>query len=310
MDRRLAVMVCSLIAVGCRQKPADAPAPEPSVVARVGSQQITARDVEAELARQPEFVRGRYAAPEKRREFLDTMIRTQLLLEEAHRIGLEKEPEVKAMMDRLLSQQLVQRELAALTADEQALRGYYEAHQAEYSRPQRVRASIVLFSASKGAPNREQARQEVERELAKLRTVKGEPQAQAFLALVRRRSDHDGSRVQDGDLGPRTLGELEGQHGEAVANGIFALKDPGSISGVLENDIGFVIARLVSRQPAEEKSFEAVRSQIQPRVTAELRGKALDAMVERFKKNTPVTVDDAELARIKIAGSTGSGPSQ
>lgn len=310
MDRRMGIgLTCALLWIGCRRGSADGQPPASPAVAQVGKAVVTVKDVEAELARQPEFVRARYATPEKRREFLETMIRTALLVEEAHRIGLEKEPEVKAVMERLLSQQLVQKELASLTPDEQALRAYFEAHQSEYSRPERVRASVVLFSAPKGASSREQARQEANRELAKLGALKGEPQAQAFLALVRRRSDHDGSRTQDGDLGPRTLNELQGQHGEAVAEGIFALREMGSVSGLLENDFGFWIARLVGRQMGEERSFEAVRSQIQPRVTAELRAKALDALVERLKKSTPVTVDDAALAVVKVAGgSSGQSP--
>lgn len=305
------VVACGLVLGGCRRDAADqgGDGTRSPVVARVGQTAITADDVRAELARQPEFARARYASPDKHREFLETLIRTRLLVEEARRTKLDEASEVRAAVDRLLSQQVVQKELSGIAPDEQALRDAFEAHRAEYSRAERVRAAVVLFSAPKGAPGRAAVKAEAERELSRLRALKPDARADAFLALIRKRSDHDGSRTQDGDLGPRTLGELEAQYGEHLAVGLFATKEAGALTGVLESDLGFWLARVVSRQPGEERGFDAVRAQLQPRVTAELRARALEALVERLKRGSAVTVDEAELAKVWSTGGPASPPS-
>src|SRR5262245_57809783 len=64
-------------------------------LATVGDRVITAADLQAKIAEQPAFSQARYKSPEKRKELLDTVIRSELLLAEARRRGLADDPEVK-----------------------------------------------------------------------------------------------------------------------------------------------------------------------------------------------------------------------
>ena len=66
----------------------------------------------ARMAEQSEQVRARYATPEKRREFLDSLIRFEVLAAEARRQGLERDPEVARTLEKVMVQRLVQLKFA------------------------------------------------------------------------------------------------------------------------------------------------------------------------------------------------------
>jgi hypothetical protein len=54
--------------------------------------------------------------PAKRGELLDNIVKFELLLVEARRLGLDKDPEVLSLLDRIMVQKLVQRRFAGAQA--------------------------------------------------------------------------------------------------------------------------------------------------------------------------------------------------
>ncbi|HEY8926604.1 MAG TPA: hypothetical protein VIU64_19610, partial [Polyangia bacterium] len=60
------------------------------VVAKVDDTVITLGDVQDGINKQAPFVRARYSTPEKKKEFLDNLIRIEVMAKEAEKRGYDK----------------------------------------------------------------------------------------------------------------------------------------------------------------------------------------------------------------------------
>ena len=63
------------------------------VLAKVGDTTITVKEFADRLASQSPYLRARYNSAERRKEFLDNMVRFELLAIEARKRGLHEQPE-------------------------------------------------------------------------------------------------------------------------------------------------------------------------------------------------------------------------
>jgi hypothetical protein len=77
------------------------------VLARGEGVTITAAEFRSRLAEQSETVRARFSTPENRREFLDNLVKFELLVAEARRQGLDRDPEIQLAMEKLMVVRLV-----------------------------------------------------------------------------------------------------------------------------------------------------------------------------------------------------------
>lgn len=106
------------------------------VLARIGSRTITVGEYMDALAAEAPLVRMRFDSAERKKAFLDSLVRVELLAQEAERRGLDRDPEVlhrvkRALADKLLEQ--LRRDLVkpGAISDANAL-AYYGAHRDDY----------------------------------------------------------------------------------------------------------------------------------------------------------------------------------
>ncbi len=279
--------------LGCTPERATTDAGQETVVAEIGARRLTLTELEAELRSQPDFMRARLDSRQRKREYVESLIRNELLLQEARRRGLQDQPEVKVAIERLLIQQLLKEATRDSEPSEADAQAWYDAHLAELSRPARVQVALVEFGARGGltAP----VRAEVEKEVLKLRALKEPQRHAAFSALVLARSTHEGSRALEGDVGLRTEEELTHLFGVEAAKAAVALASPGDVSAPVNTPRGFVIFRLVVKQPAETRSFAAEKSRILARLAAETRARQLDTLTKSLQESAKVTIHDEAL---------------
>lgn len=108
-----------------------------AVVARIGSREITQGDIDFELNQLPPSIRAQYNSKEKKLEFLNQYILTELLYRSAQNMGLDKEPEVieaafqakKSIMVQKYLQDQIRREIKIEPADVEL---YYRANKEKY----------------------------------------------------------------------------------------------------------------------------------------------------------------------------------
>jgi hypothetical protein len=106
------------------------------VVARVNGHVITVRDVQERINKQSAFVRARYADHAHKKEFLDSLIRFEVLSDAAARLGYDHDPEVLRVMKQQMIAKFLQNEFEATMKVEDVpetdVRIYYDENRAEF----------------------------------------------------------------------------------------------------------------------------------------------------------------------------------
>lgn len=298
------IACCALSAAGCRKSSGPAgPAPD-DVVARVGDRSITVSTYLARMNEQAPVIRSRYTSLDKKKEFLDTLVRFELLSEEAHRRGLDKDPAVQAVMEKILVQELLRRRMDEVSKEsnvpEEALKKYYQEHLAEFVRPERVRISTIVLATTRDDPKRAKVRAEATKLLAELKKA---PAADPgpFAAAARAHSTDAPSQSQGGDVGYLTKEELASRFGPELAAAALSLKSIGEVAGPVETERGLHLIRLSGRQLGMNQSFDSVRSRIASRIAVEERSKSMDVFVAELRKNAKVKVNDDVLEKMNLA---------
>ena len=285
------------------------------VVAKVGNDVITAAEVEKKLGEQSPFLQTRYKDLNHRKEFVQNMVRFEVLAQEAYRRGLDKDPEVYATLKKVLVQELIKREFDEKQAQysEADLKAYYDKHVDEYVKPERVRAQQI-FLAGADAAAKAKARKTAGDLLAQLKANeaknadKAAYQPTLFADLARKHSEDVATKASGGDLRYLSKADLTKQTSESFAGAVFELKEPGSLTAIIEDDKGVRIARLTNRQPSVSRSFEdpQVKETIRSRMFREQRTKSFDEYVAKLKTDAGVTVDEAVLAAVQIPNAAPS----
>ncbi len=167
--QKLAGILCALVAcAGCQKRdeashragggPGNATAqgsPPQSAeelgtpLAKIDDVTITIGEFQERINRQSPYIRARYTSLEQKKEFLDSLVRFEMLAKEAYRRGLDKDPEVVRTMKQVMIQKLMRDEFdSKVTADsvtDAEMKAYYDANLAEYVKPEEVRASAIIL---------------------------------------------------------------------------------------------------------------------------------------------------------------------
>lgn len=289
----------ALTVIACSRKSENAGA----AIARGEGIVVTREEFEARLREQSPMVRARYASLEHKKELLETLLRFELLAAEAERQKLDRDPEVRDAVRRLMVQRLVRKmsdepESASKVSDVDA-KEYYDAHRDEFQRPERLRLSGVFLEEAVGGPSRARKSAELQQLLAHVRSDE-QKNPLAFSNAARDRSDDLLSKTAGGDLGYRSREELEKLHSPELARAAFALRDIGQISNVIETPRGLWVVKLAARQPAMSTGFDAVKPQLAARIAREKRTKSFDDLVNSLRKKAKVEIDEAALDRISV----------
>lgn len=302
--RFAAVLALGLLAVaGCSSPAGDGKAGKTGeVVAHVGNGTITVDDFKAKLDEQSPFIRARYNTLERKKEFLDNLIRFELLAQEAKRRGLDRDPEVQATLEKVMVQRLIRTEfdeaVAGQEIPEEELKKYYDEHIEDYVKPERVRVSHIFLAAAPA--DRAKVRAKAANLLAEVKGKEAGTEKTAFVNRAREISEDEASKLAGGDLSFKTKEELTALWGEKFADAAFGLGAIGEIGGLVETDKGFHLLKLTGRQNALDRPFEQVKAQIQNRLSRDTRTKAFDEFVAGLKQQANVRVNEEILDAIDV----------
>jgi peptidyl-prolyl cis-trans isomerase C len=265
---------------------------------------ITADEFKARLDEQSPFIRARYSSLERKKEFLDNLIRFEVLAKEAERQGLDKDPEVQLTLRKIMVQKLVQRSFqdqgAGKELPEAELQKYYDEHKDEFNRPRKARVAAIVFNAPAGSPERAAKVAAARKALAKVKAEE-KKNPMVFQQAVAAFSEDAASKGVAGDLGFKSADELEKSFGKELAQAAFALK-PGEVSGVIEGAQGVYLVRLAGVQEELSRSFDQVKAQINQKLSRERRTKEFDELVKKLRDEANVTVDDKALEAVAVGG--------
>jgi peptidyl-prolyl cis-trans isomerase C len=333
MLRRLAFIGLALLAVSACSRGSSSKK-SGTVLAKGDGFSVTSDDFKAKLDEQSPFMRARYNTLERKKEFLDNLVRFEVLSREAEKSGLRDDPEVQQTLRKIMVQKLVQKRFSdpgSASVPDADVQKYYDDHSAEFHRPKRVRASVIVLQAKAGTPERAKKLAEAKKALALLQAAPTAPEAkkpeppkplstaraaaakpaasepvkpgdpQAFGKLVAQLSDDASkSAASPGDIGLKTAEELEKAYSKELATAVFGMKQ-GEVSGIVETPEALTIAKVTLVQEEVNRTLEQVKPQIVARLSREQKSKEFDEWVKKLKDSASVKVDEAALDALDLA---------
>jgi peptidyl-prolyl cis-trans isomerase C len=298
--RILAVGLCAAAVACSPQKSSKKSGP---VVAKGKGITITADDFKARLDEQSPFIRARYSSLDRKKEFLDNLIRFEVLAREAERQHLDKDQDVQNTLKKIMVQKLVQKNFQDTggTGDvpDADIQKYFDDHKDEYNRPRRVRVAAVVWNAPQGSPERAKKVALAQKALAKLK-VEEKKNTLAFAQIVSEFSEDAATKPLQGDLQFRSQDELTKAYSKEVAEAAFKLK-AGETSPVVQTGDRLFLLKYTGEQPELVRTLDQVKAQIANRLHREKKTKEFDEWLKKLRDTAEVKTDDKALEAIEVA---------
>ena len=311
--RRIALIgLVALVATACGEPQKGSAQKSGPVVAKGNGFSITAAEFKTRLDEQSPFIRARYSTLERKKEFLDNLVRFEVLAREAEKQGLAKDPDVQLTLKKIMVQKLVQKNFqdasgaGAAQVPEAELQKYFDDHKADYYRPRKVRVAAVIWNAPAGSPDRAKKLALAKKALAKLKAEEKKNQL-AFAQIVTEFSEDAPTRALSGDLSFKSQDELEKGWSKELAQAAFSLK-PGETSGVIEAPQAIYLAKVTGQQEEMNRSFDQVKTQIANKLYRERKTKEFDEWLKKLRADAKVTVDDKALEAVEVAAAPAGAP--
>ena len=299
MNNRLASVLCAVLALAaCRKGEKSGP-----VVAEVGDEKITADEVRQRLNETSPFLRARYNTVERKKEFLENMVRNELLAQEAIRQGYDKSPAVREQTKRAMIQELIKHQLdsklAGTDIPEEELKKFYDAHLDDFVKPERARVFHILLPA-KDARERAEAKKKAAVLLKDIDAREKNGEVNAFQGAAIKESKDAPSAPLGGDLRFLSKDELTKAYNAELANAAFELKNPGDKTQPFETPAGVELVKLQVKTVAMNRSFEESKEPIRQRMARERRSRDYDEWVKKLRENTKVAIHEQELEKVQV----------
>ena len=277
------------------------------VVAKVDDTVITVAEFQDRVNKQSPFVRARYTTTEKKKEYLDSLIRFEVMANEARRRGYDEDPEVLRVMKQQMISKFLQKDFESKLKVEDVpdadVEKYYKDHPAEFNQKDEVRVSEVV---AKDKPKADKAYAEAKA------LPKGGPAAMAptpeqkqFKDIVAKYSEDEDAKQRGGDLG--FFDKETTRYPKPVVEASFKLAEVGDVTPPFKTDKGWTVVRLTQKRPGFNRPLAEVKRQIQQRLFRDTRSKAMDNFVAELKKKSNIEVNEANLSKVVIDTGTGAG---
>jgi parvulin-like peptidyl-prolyl isomerase len=249
-----------------------------SELARINQTVITTEEFEKKFQDSSKFFQMK--AP-SRKGVLEDIIKRELGIQEARRIGLDKDPDVLERMNTVLYHALLERKLN--TDLEKIVISDSEA-KAFYQRNPEVRTSHIFVAVRNGATADEEKKALLR--ITEIRDQHLKPGKMSFAEVAQRFSDGVAAPV-GGDLDYNTKDKLDPIYYDAAVK----LKTPGAVSGIVRSNFGYHIIRLTGVRPWEETD----QAQIKRLVYDEKRSEVFEKYMATLRKQAKVTINQSAL---------------
>ncbi len=272
------------------------------IVAKVDDTVITVTDVQERINKQSPFVRARYTNADRKKEFLDGLVKFEVMASEAQRLGYDKDPEVQRVMKQQMISKFMQKDFESKLKVEDVpdadVEKYYNEHPTEFHQKDEVRVSQIVVKEKPKADKAYAEARALPKGPANAMDTKG------FRDLVTKYSEDEESKPRGGDLSFFAADATT--YPKVVVDAAFKLKEVGDVSAPLKTDKGWTILRLTQKRPGFSRPLPEVKRQIQQRLFRDLRAKAMDSFVADLKKKSNIEIHEDNLAKV-VVDTTGSG---
>jgi len=279
MKRTLSLILAVFFVFGCTKKGNS----EGVVVAKVNNAVITTEDFINNFKRLPQWAQERFSSEEGRKQFLEELIKRELLYQEAKRRGLDKEKEfiekIEEYKRMTLLSTFIKKEIEEkATVSDKEVREYYD-NNTEQFRTDQVKASHILVDTEEEA-----------RDILK-RIKNGED----FAELAKRFSKDRGSASRGGDLGFFGRGRMIPEFEKVAFN-----LSKGEVSEPLKTRFGYHIIKVTDKKEGTQLALKDVKDRIREKLLAEKQGNLFESLVNSLMKEGKIERKIEGLKSIKL----------
>jgi peptidyl-prolyl cis-trans isomerase C len=258
-------------------------------LAKVDDVTISVGEFQDRINKQSPYVRARYTSLERKKEFLDNLVRFEVLAKEAERRGMAHDPEVVRTMKQVMIQKLLASEFDKMKPEDVAdaeCKKYYDGHLDEFNKPEEVRVSSILVKDANVA----------KKVLADAR-IKGADN-QGFRALVAEYSTDQATKDRGGDL--RYFDQKTKDVPHEIVEAAFKLQNVGDLSQPVKTQGGLAILKLTGRRKAVAHTFEEVKQQVRNRLYRDQRTSSMEEFVKKLRSKSSIKIDEGKLAKVQV----------
>jgi len=177
-------------------------------------------------------------------------------------------------------EKLIDSQLPSKDVNDSDIRAAYELNKEQYDIPEQVQASHILVKPDSENPDVNQAKAQAKTKAEQL--LKQLKDGADFATLAKENSDCP-SGAKGGDLGLFGKGQMV----QSFENAAFALK-PGELSDIVETQFGYHIIKVAQHKPAETKSMEDVRPELEKMVLDRKRGEFFRIYRDKLKAGASI----------------------
>ena len=258
--------------------------------AKVGDSVITVGKLEDEINQQNPFVRMRYSSLEQRKRFLMSLIRFEVMAQEAKKRNLDRDPEVirevkRAMINRMMLK--LRKELVKMKdITDKEIADFYQKNIARYRQPAQVRVSQIVTKT--------------EAEAKKVLTAAGKKpkNPKHFAQLVAVHSTDQATRNRRGDLD--YFPKATDKHPKAVVEAAFGIKEMFTLAGPVKLDQGYAVLMLTGAREARNRPLELEKGNIRTKLYNMKQKTTLKEYIKNLHKTAKVKILDENLSKVKI----------
>ena len=281
---------------GCRHPAADEAVKSRELpVARVGRRVITLGELEQRLNEQSIFDRAKYRSEAAKQEFLEGLVRSELLTEEALRRGYDRDPEVikayrQQLAIKLVKDELMDRHPAPPTSSE--VETYYREHQDEFGQQRQLRAQQVVVADEATAGRVAEAAKRL-----------SAADSAGFEALVAKYTIDKSTKKRGGDLGFMSAGA---EVRRPLLDAVLALKTVGEIGGPVAVDGTFHVLRLAEVREALTTPLAQAETAVRRKLAQKAQARAAEQLMASLRTTIDVKLypDTARQAQVRTSSST------
>lgn len=249
---------------------------EGEVVMRVNGEPITDREFNLFILSAPEEARAFYGTPAGRRALADELVKLKVLQQEAKRLGVTDDPEVKSQIAMATAQITAGRALEKL-ADQKSEGRIRAAYEKEKANAVSLRHILVAYQGGQVPPREGAQPLSAEAAMQKAKAIEAKLRAGAdFAQTARAESDDTQSGAEGGSLGPARPEMLPPD----IAGVVSKLK-AGDMSAPVRTQFGIHIFKV------EQPSLEDLR----PALRQKVRQEAAEEEVKRLQGTAKVDLD-------------------
>jgi len=247
-----------------------------AILANINGTVITVGDFEARYQDNLRYFQA--GAPEKK-AVLEDIIRRELAVQEAKKLGLDKDPMVTERMNTVLFQALLDKQLAKDVEKITVSDGEAESN---YKKNPEIRTSHIFIALLPGATAEQESAAR-----KRMAAIQDELKRGASFAEVAQKQSEGPAAPMGGDIDYKDRSSLD----PAYYSAALALGSPGKMSGVVRTPFGLHLIKLTAVRDWEDADHGMVKRRIFDQKRAALFEKYMD----RLRQGSKVSINSALL---------------